>query len=104
MHGVVYCTHSYHTVENETVVSRAIEHVNLTSQRRLQFTVSPPVLPMSDFNITSKNPVDGKFLRYPASNMMSGCFLATIVKEVTSQRSTCDISCMCKSTAYHAVT
>ena len=82
MQGVVYCTQSVHAGENEGVVTRAIESVNLMGQRRVQFSVAPPVLPMSDVNIKQQDPLSGKYLRYAASNMMSGCFVATIIKEV----------------------
>lgn len=80
--AVVYCTRSLLEVENESVVTRSIEFINMALQKKTPFRIAPPVLPLSDKDIESENPLNGKYLRYPPSPFMSGCFVATITREV----------------------
>ena len=81
--GVVYATRSVFNAENESVVQRAIEYINLVQQKKTPFRVSPPVIPLSEKDIEEENPLSGKFLKFPASYAMSGCFVATITREVS---------------------
>jgi len=80
--GVVYFTRSLVEMENETVVSTAIEYVTTVHQTKMPFRVSPPVLPLTEQDIEDENPLAGKFLRYTPTNFSSGCFIATITREV----------------------
>ena len=80
--GVVYCTRSLLEAENENVVTRSIYYINLVQQKKTPFRIAPPVLPLSDRDIETENPLNGKYLRYPPSPFMSGCFVATITREV----------------------
>ena len=80
---MVYCTRSAFEAENENVVTRAIEYVNMVQQKvKTPFRIAPPVLPLSDQDIESENPLCGKYLRYKPCSVMSGCFVATITREV----------------------
>ena len=79
---MVYCTRSLLEAENENVVTRSIEYINMVQQKKTPFRIAPPVLPLSDRDIETENPLNGKYLRYPPSPFMSGCFVATITREV----------------------
>ncbi|ELT91030.1 hypothetical protein CAPTEDRAFT_220169 [Capitella teleta] len=79
--AVVYCTRSLLEAENESVVTRSIEFINTAFQLKTPFRIAPPVLPLSDRDIESENPLNGKYLRYPPSPFMSGCFVAIITRE-----------------------
>ena len=83
MQGVIYCTRSVYAVENEAVVIRSIEYVNGTTTKKCPFRVAPPVLPLSEQDIENGNLVGGKYLHFQPSCAMSGCFLATITREVS---------------------
>ena len=80
--AVVYCTRSILDPENENVVTRSLEYVNMVQQKKTPYRIAPPVIPLSDRDIEMENPLNGKYLRYPPSNLMSGCFIATITREV----------------------
>ena len=80
--AVVYYTRSLHKAENENVVTRAIEYTNMVQQKKTTFRISPPVLPLTEKDIELENPLCGKCLVYPPSAIMSGCFVATITREV----------------------
>lgn len=90
--AVVYCTRSLIEAENEGVVNKVIEYINLMYQKKTPFKVSPPVISLTKENIEEENPVIGKFLRYLPSNVMSGCFVATITREVGCFLSLCCFS------------
>ncbi|KAK2148932.1 hypothetical protein LSH36_474g02021 [Paralvinella palmiformis] len=79
--AVVYCTRSILDPENENVVTRSLEYVNMVQQKKTPYRIAPPVIPLSDRDIEMENPLNGKYLRYPPSNLMSGCFIATITRE-----------------------
>ncbi|ELU08214.1 hypothetical protein CAPTEDRAFT_197531 [Capitella teleta] len=80
--AVVYCTRSLLDTENECVVSRSIEFMNsAVPSFKTPFRISPPVLALSAADIVSGVPLSGKYLKYPPSQFMSGCFVATITRE-----------------------
>ena len=83
MQGLVYYTRSLLEAENENVVTRSIEYVNMVQQKKMLFRIAPPVIPLTDRDIELENPLHGKYLRYPPSCLMSSCFLATITREVS---------------------
>jgi len=80
--GVVYFTRSLVEMENENVVNSAIEYVTTVQQTKMPFRVSPPLLPLTDLDVEDENLLSGKFLKYLPSNFSSGCFIATITREV----------------------
>jgi len=80
--GVVYFTRSLVEMENENVVNSAIEYVTTVQQTKMPFRVSPPLLPLTELHVDDENPLWGKFLKYMPSNFSSGCFIATITREV----------------------
>jgi hypothetical protein len=81
--GVVYTTRSLVAIENEDVVTAAIEHIDpvVTKSGMMPFRTAPPVLPVSESDIETENPVVGKFLKYLPSTVMSGCFVSVITRE-----------------------
>jgi 16S rRNA C967 or C1407 C5-methylase (RsmB/RsmF family) len=81
--GIVYTTRSLIEAENETVVSNAIEYISSSQQSKMPFRVTPPVVPLSESQIDSENPLVGKYLRYMPNNIMSGCFVAVITREAS---------------------
>ncbi len=80
--AVVYGTRSQFRAENEVVVNRSIEFINMMQQKKTPWRVSPPVIPLSQRDIENESPLSGKFLSFPADYTTSGCFLATITREV----------------------
>ena len=81
--AVVYTTRSLLDAENEAVVSRCIEYANTIQTKRTPFRISPPAIPLSDRDIMDDGgALQGKYLKYAPSAMMSGCFVATITREV----------------------
>ena len=80
--GVVYFTRSLVEMENENVVNSAIEYVTTVQQAKMPYRVSPPLLPLTELDVEEENPLSGKFLKYMPSSFSSGCFVATISREV----------------------
>ena len=83
MQAVIYCTRSKHSLENECVVDECIDFINLTGtivHNTTHFRVCPPTLPLTAPVI--ENEGDGRFLRFTPSRSMSGCFVATLIREV----------------------
>ncbi|CAL1526812.1 unnamed protein product [Lymnaea stagnalis] len=81
--AIVYTTRSRHEAENESVVTKVLEFVNATSNnKKVPFTVTPPVLPFSGDEIDSEvSGVDGRYIRYLPSSKSNGCFVAIISRE-----------------------
>ena len=80
---MIYHTRSNQEAENEGVVSRSLEFVNTVCVKKSgHFRVTPPVLPLGEKDIEGDGALCGKFLKFPASTQMSGCFVATITREV----------------------
>ena len=90
---MVYCTRSLIEAENEGVVARVIEFINMMYQKKTPYRVAPPVIPLTYEDIEEENPVIGKYLRFMPSNLMSGCFIATITREVSYKYSSHFQSC-----------
>ena len=84
--AVVYVTRSMHKAENEAVVNRCVEFINMVQQKKMPWRVSPPVLPLSQRDIESENHLSGKYLIFQADYTSSGCFLAVITREVNTLR------------------
>ncbi|CAH1778389.1 unnamed protein product [Owenia fusiformis] len=78
--AVVYTTRSVHDVENDVVVGRATEYVNMTT-KQTPFRVVPPVLPLAEKDIEDEGALVGKYLKFQPTERMSGCFLAVISRE-----------------------
>ncbi|CAD5124670.1 DgyrCDS12930 [Dimorphilus gyrociliatus] len=79
--GIVYLTRSNQEIENETVVKKAIDFINTVQQKKNPFRVSPPVLPLTGEEIDEQDILHGKFIKFPSSKNMSGCFIATLTRE-----------------------
>ncbi len=92
---MVYGTRSQFRAENEAVVNRSIEFINMMQQKKTPWRVSPPVIPLSQRDIENESPLSGKFLSFPADYTTSGCFIATITREVRKfwigKISVCDV-------------
>ncbi len=78
----MYTTRSLHDAENENVVSSGIEFVNMMQQKKTPFRLAPPVLPLTDKDIEKDSPLNGKYLKFLPGPSMSGCFMATLTREV----------------------
>ena len=84
LQGVVYCTYSTIGAENESVVTECVDEVNSTQKTKTLFNVAPVGLPLSAADIDSESAsLVGKALRFQPSSTNSGCFIATITREVT---------------------
>ena len=81
--AVVYMTRSVYEAENENVVSRAVEQINLIQQRKFPYRVVPPVLPFTGYEIEKGIGICGKFIKFPATDKHSGCFVAVLTREVS---------------------
>ena len=83
--GVAYLTRSISDQENDGVVQRAIEYVNMTQMaRKLQpWRVIPPVLPFSADEIDDQVGIEGKYALFQPTTIMNGCFIAAIAREVS---------------------
>ncbi|KAK3600044.1 hypothetical protein CHS0354_012731 [Potamilus streckersoni] len=79
--AVVYMTRSVYQAENENVVTKAIEYVNMIQQRKYPFRVVPPVLPFSGEDIDRSIGITGKYIKFQPSERNSGCFVAVITRE-----------------------
>ncbi|XP_061188940.1 putative methyltransferase NSUN7 [Saccostrea echinata] len=79
--AVVYTTRSIHDVENENVVSKAVEYINLVQQRKYPYRVVPPVIPFSSEAIDNKIGIHGKFIKFRPTEKTSGCFIAVVTRE-----------------------
>ncbi|KAL3880122.1 hypothetical protein ACJMK2_032391 [Sinanodonta woodiana] len=79
--AVVYMTRSVYQAENENVVTKAIEYVNMIQQRKYPFRVVPPVLPFSGEDIDRSIGITGKYIKFQPSEKNSGCFVAVITRE-----------------------
>jgi len=80
--AIVYMTRSVNDAENENVVSRAIEQVNMLQQRKFPWRVVPPVLPFSGTDIEKSIGITGKYIKFAPTVRNSGCFVAVITREV----------------------
>lgn len=80
--AIVYSTRSIHDVENENVVSKAVEFINLVQQRKYPYRVVPPVIPFSSEAIDNKIGIHGKFIKFQPTEKTSGCFIAVVTREV----------------------
>lgn len=88
LQACVYITRSLHSSENEVAVSNALKyHKNNTNDKRRNFKVCPPTLPLSSTELTSEEEngssllLQKNYLRLKQSNDMNGCFIAVITRE-----------------------
>ncbi|XP_052795008.1 putative methyltransferase NSUN7 [Mya arenaria] len=79
--AIVYMTRSVNESENENVVSKSTEQVNLMQQRKFPWRVVPPVLPFSGNDIERSIGITGKFIKFSPSERNCGCFVAVITRE-----------------------
>ena len=85
LQGVVYCTWSTTSAENEAVVSACVEEVNSALQTRTPYNPGPSVLPLSVTDIDSgSGPLIGKAMHFRPSSSSCGCFVATVTREVST--------------------
>ena len=82
--AVVYCARSLNEAENESVVTQGVEYANQVNVRKTPFRLAPPVIPLTDEEIEKEHPLVGKYLKFMPSACMSGCFVATVTREVSS--------------------
>lgn len=82
--GVVYLTRSIHQEENEVVVQKAVEFVNMVqAQKKSPWAIIPPLLPFSGEDVEKQRGIVGKYVKFAPSNMTNGCFLVVLVHEVS---------------------
>lgn len=79
--AVVYMTRSVHELENENVVSKSIEYINMVQKRSFPYRVVPPVLPFTGDAIENKTGIHGKFVKFFPTDKTSGCFVTVITRE-----------------------
>lgn len=79
--AVVYMTRSINDSENENVVNKSIEYINMVQQRKFPWRVVPPVIPFSGSDIEKGIGIAGKFVKFQPSDRNSGCFVAVITRE-----------------------
>ena len=82
MQAVVYTTRSMYEAENELVINKAIEQINMVQQRKFPYRIVPPVLPFSSEAIDKQIGIHGKVIKFQPSDRTSGCFVAVITREV----------------------
>ena len=88
VHSVVFVTRSVNREENEVAVQLAIDSVNEQQNGCsvvTQWTVVPPVLPFSAEELDEQRGIQGKYVRFQSSDMMNGCFIAILAREVCFQ-------------------
>jgi len=77
-------TRSLHDAENENVVSKSVEYINMVQKRHFPYRVVPPVLPFTGEAIENNYGIHGKFVKFLPTDRTSGCFIAVITREVSS--------------------
>lgn len=83
LQGAVYLTRSVNVEENEIAVERALEYVNMlqVQKKLMPWRVIPPLLSFSGDEVQNERGVVGKYVKFPPSSMMNGCFLVAIARE-----------------------
>ncbi|XP_041357214.1 putative methyltransferase NSUN7 isoform X2 [Gigantopelta aegis] len=79
--AVVYYTRSVYDAENENVVQKAVEFINMIQQKKVPFRLVPPVLPFNAEDIEKKDGICGKYMKFSPGEKMNGCFVAVITRE-----------------------
>ena len=79
---MVYYTRSMYEAENENVVQKAVEFINMIQQKKVPFRLVPPVLPFNAEEIENKDGIVGKYMKFAPGDRMNGCFVAVITREV----------------------
>ncbi|XP_060075252.1 putative methyltransferase NSUN7 [Ylistrum balloti] len=79
--AVVYMTRSIHELENENVVSKSTEYINMLQKRSFPYRVVPPVLPFTGEAIENKMGIHGKHIKFFPTEKTSGCFVTVITRE-----------------------
>ncbi|CAG5129380.1 unnamed protein product [Candidula unifasciata] len=81
--AIVYATRSCCPVENESLVTKAVEFAHVTrATKGIPFRVTPPVLPFTFEEIDSgRNGIDDRYIRFYPSDKSNGCFIAVISRE-----------------------
>lgn len=75
-------TRSIHEAENENVVTKSVEYINMIQHRKFPYRVVPPVLQFSGEDIDNKRGLHGKYIKFFPAERTSGCFVAVITREV----------------------
>ena len=80
MQALVYSTNSVFREENENVVTKVTEYINARTSGKNPFRLIPPVLPLTPAELEMQS--SSKFLKMEPSNVMGGCFLSVMSREV----------------------
>lgn len=81
--GIVYCTWSTTSDENEALVAACVDEVNASLHTKTPYNHGPSVLPLSVADIEAESaPLIGKAMRFQPSSCSCGCFTATVTREV----------------------
>ncbi|KAL8598781.1 hypothetical protein ACOMHN_033344 [Nucella lapillus] len=81
--GVTYLTRSVYDQENDAVVQRVLEYVNMVqmAHKLRPWRVIPPVLPFSAQEIDEQLGIEGKNAVFKPSDFMNGCFIVCLARE-----------------------
>ncbi|XP_046329088.2 putative methyltransferase NSUN7 isoform X1 [Haliotis rufescens] len=80
--AIVYVTRSVFEAENDNVVLKAVEYMNMVQNKKaVPFRLVPPVLPFNGEEIENNEGIVGKFMKFKPSPKMNGCFVAVITRE-----------------------
>ena len=78
--AVVYSTCSIFPEENENVVTKVVNYTNERITGKYSFRMIPPVIPLTPQDMETQK--SSKYLTIEPSEVMGGCFIAVISREV----------------------
>ena len=78
--AVVYTTCSVFSEENENVVTKVMDYTNERMTGKTHFRMIPPVIPLTPRDLETQK--SSKYLTIEPSEVMGGCFVAVLSREV----------------------
>ncbi len=78
--AVVYTTCSVFSEENENVVTKVMDYTNERISGKTPFRMIPPVIPLTPRDLETQKST--KYLTIEPSELMGGCFVAALSREV----------------------
>ncbi|KAL5011527.1 hypothetical protein ScPMuIL_010078 [Solemya velum] len=79
--AVVYTTRSKYEAENENIITKAVEFVNMAHHKKFPYRVIPPLLPFSGEDIDNSIGISDKYIKFQPSEKINGCFVAVVTRE-----------------------